>query len=446
MKITIIGTGHVGLVTGAVFAEKGHDVLCIDNNHKKIEMLRRGEMPFYEPEMEPLVNKNVKAGRLSFSTEIAEGVAFAEVIFVVVGTPPLPTGGLDLTYIEKVARTIASNLKEYRLVVEKSTVPVRTGDSIFRTIRRYAPKNVSFDVASNPEFLREGQGVHDGLYPDRIVIGVASRRAEQILREIYKGFEAPLIVTDVHSAEIIKHAANAFLATKISFINAVANICELAGADVTQVAKGIGMDKRIGKEFLYAGIGYGGSCFPKDVDGFVDIADTLGYDFTLLKDVQQINKEQRSRFVKKVQDEMWIIKEKPIAVWGLSFKPDTDDMREAPSIDIIADLKARGAKLRVYDPETIKTVRQILAGGVPEDSYEALVYNTMQSITLCDSAEEALQGAECLLLLTEWKEFRNIPAEKIKSLLAHPMIIDGRNFFDPNEMKQLGIHYRSIGR
>lgn len=446
MKVTMIGTGHVGLVTGAVFAEKGHEVLCVDNNQKKIEMLQRGEMPFYEPDMEALVNKNVKAGRLSFSTEIAQGVAFAEVIFVAVGTPPMPTGGLDLTYIEKVARTIAINLREYRLVIEKSTVPVRTGDSIFRTIQRYAPKDVSFDVASNPEFLREGQGVHDGLYPDRIVVGVNSRRAEQLLRDLYKCFDAPLIVTDVHSAEIIKHAANAFLATKISFINAVANICELAGADVTQVAKGIGMDKRIGKDFLNAGIGYGGSCFPKDVDGFVDIADTLGYDFTLLKEVQKINKEQRSRFVKKVQEELWIIKEKNVAVWGLSFKPDTDDMREAPSLDIIAELKAKGAKLRMYDPETVKTVRDIFAGGIPDDPYERLVYETMQGVTLCNSAEEALQGAECLLLLTEWKEFRNISPEKIKSLLTQPLIIDGRNFFDPAEMKQLGINYRSIGR
>jgi UDPglucose 6-dehydrogenase len=338
------------------------------------------------------------------------------------------------------------SLRDYRLIVEKSTVPVSTGERVFRTIQRYAPKDVSYDVASNPEFLREGQGVQDGLYPDRIVIGVSSRRAEQLLREVYKGFDVPLIVTSVNSAEIIKHAANSFLAVKISFINAVANICELAGADVSQVAEGIGMDKRIGKDFLRAGIGYGGSCFPKDVDGFIRISATLGYEFHLLQEVQKINKEQRHLFLKKVQEELWIIKEKTIGIWGLSFKPDTDDMREAPSLDIIADLKKRGAKIKVYDPQTVKTVQSILAGGIPEDPYDRFVYETFQGVTLCPNMEEAIRGAECLLLLTEWKEFRSISVEQIKQLMAQPLIIDGRNFFDPAEMKRLEITYRSIGR
>lgn len=446
MKITIIGTGHVGLVTGAVFAEKGHDVLCIDNNQAKINMLKKGEMPFYEPGMEALVVKNFQAGRLKFDTEIANGVAFAPVIFIAVGTPPLPTGEPDLTYIEKVSRGIAVALKEYRVIVEKSTVPVNTGEKVFRTLKRYAPKHVTYDVASNPEFLREGQGVEDGLNPDRIVIGVPSPQAEQLLREVYQKFAVPLIVTDVNSAEMIKHAANAFLAMKISFINSVANICELAGANVVEVARGIGSDKRIGPQFLKAGVGYGGSCFPKDVDAFVQIADSLGYNFGLLKEVQRVNKEQRVRFLKKIQKELWVIKDKNIAVLGVAFKPDTDDMREAPALDIIAELKKRGAKLKVYDPEAFKAVRDILAAPLSEDAYERQVAETMQGVMLCKNVEEAMTGAECLLLMTEWKEFCVLTADKIKALMAYPLVIDGRNLFDPKEMERQGVIYRSVGR
>ena len=447
MNVTMIGTGYVGLVTGAIFAEKGHHVLCIDNNEAKVKMLQQGNIPFYEPGLDVVVKENTEAGRLKFSGNIASGIEHSQVIFVAVGTPPGYTGEADMSYIEKVARDIAIEMSDYKLIVEKSTVPVRTGERIERTIQRYAPKDLSFDVASNPEFLREGQALQDARYPDRIVIGVHSRRGEQLLQELYRGFNAPIIVTDVKSAEIIKHAANSFLAMKISYINAVANICELAGANICKVAHGIGLDKRIGPDFLAAGVGYGGSCFPKDVDAFVKISEELGYEFDLLKEVQKINKEQRMKFIKKIREELWVINEKTIAVLGVSFKPETDDMREAPSLDVITELKKRGASVRVYDPHALNRIKEILQEKqAPQDSYDRKIYETMQDVAICDGLEQALSGADCLVLLTEWQEFKEMPLATIKSWMQQPLIIDGRNIFDSEEMKSHGFIYRSIGR
>ena len=447
MNVTMIGTGYVGLVTGAIFAEKGHHVLCIDNNEKKVATLQQGNIPFYEPGLDVVVKESIESGRLKFSCNISSGIEHSVLIFVAVGTPPGYTGEADMSYIEKVARDIAIEMKDYKLIVEKSTVPVRTGERIERTIQRYAPKDLSFDVASNPEFLREGQALEDARHPDRIVIGVRSKRSEQLLEELYRDFNAPIIVTDVKSAEIIKHAANSFLAMKISYINAVANICELAGANICEVARGIGLDKRISPDFLSAGVGYGGSCFPKDVDAFVKISEELGYEFDLLKEVQKINKEQRMKFIKKIREELWVINDKTIGLLGVSFKPETDDMREAPSLDVIVELKKRGAKVRVYDPQALTRVREILQEqSPPQDSYDLKIYDAMQNVTICDSLEQALTGADCMVLLTEWQEFKEMPLDAVKSWMQQPLIIDGRNVFDSEQMKRLGFIYRSIGR
>ena len=443
MNISIIGTGYVGLVTGALFADKGHDVLCIENNQHKLQKLRDGEVPFYEPGLQELVHKN--KSRLNFSESIKDGVQHAEAIFVAVGTPALATGEPDMTYIEKVATEIAHNLSEYRLIVEKSTVPVHTSEKIHATIKRFAPENVDFEVASNPEFLREGQALEDAFNPDRIVLGVPSKKAEGILTEVYKDFDAPFIITNVNSAEIIKHAANSFLAMKISYINAVANICEISGANIEEVAKGIGLDRRIGRNFLNAGVGYGGSCFPKDVDAFVNIARDLGYEFKLLEEVQKINKNQKQRFVKKIQDHLWVVKNKNIAVWGLSFKPNTDDMREAPALDVIHELKRKEANIRVFDPQAIKKAKEVLE--LPaSDNHTHYVQQTLEGVELCDDPYEALENADCLIIVTEWNEFTSPNWESVKQKMNQHIIIDGRNMYNPQEMKERGFTYQSIGR
>jgi len=375
------------------------------------------------------VKKNVAAGRLRFTGSIADGVKNSDVIFIAVPTPPRPDGSVDMSFVERVAREIAGAMTEYKIVVDKSTVPVKTGEKVAETIRRYNKHKVDVDVISNPEFLREGCAVQDLMKPDRIVIGVQSDRPVAKMKAIYEPFGAPIVVTDINSAELIKHACNSFLALKISYANALSAICEASHANVEDVAHGMGLDKRIGRAFLNAGLGYGGSCFPKDISAFVHIADHLGYDFRLLKEVQQINADQIQRFLKKIHDTVWIVKDKTIAVLGLAFKPNTDDMRLAPSIDIIRPLQKEGARIRAYDPKSMEKAREFL----PDIEY-------------CDSAYTAATGADALVICTEWDEFRQLDLEKLKAILAHPIVIDGRNLFDPKRMADLGFEYKSIGR
>ena len=429
MNVCIIGVGYVGLVTGACFADLGHRVICVDNDRKKIESLKKFKIPFYEKGLNEVVRRNVNSGRLSFASAIKEGVKDSLVIFICVGTPPRPNGEADLSYVENVAMEIARNLTSYHLVVEKSTVPVETGKWVEHTIKTNIRKHVKFDVASNPEFLREGTAIHDFLYPDRIVIGVETKRAEETLRELYKKVKAEIVVTDIKSAELIKHASNSFLAAKISFINSVANICERTGADITKVAHGMGLDPRIGRSFLQSGIGYGGSCFPKDVDAFMHISGKLGYDFALLKAVRKANEEQRALFVKKIEESLWIVKGKTIGILGLSFKPETDDMRQAPSIDIINSLMNAGAKIKAYDPKAMPKARPILKG-----------------VKLCKDVYEAARQSDCLAIVTEWHEFKVMDLKRVKKLMKNPLIVDGRNVFEPKEMKKLGFRYISMGR
>ncbi len=429
MNISIIGTGYVGLVTGACFAELGNTVICTDNNHKKISDLKRCIIPIYEPGLEELVTINVKKKRLFFFTSIKDAVNKSEVIFIAVGTPSLRNGEADLTGVENVARNIALNLTGYRLIVEKSTVPVETGIWLKHTISTYIKHNIKFDIASNPEFLREGQAINDFMHPDRIVIGVESKRARDMLVSLYKPLNAPLVITDIKSAELIKHASNSYLATKISFINAISRICEKVGADVVEVAEGMGLDKRIGPGFLNAGIGYGGSCFPKDVDAFINIAEKLGCNFDLLKAVRAVNQQQKLFFLNKIKDLLWIIKDKTIGILGLSFKPNTDDIRNAPSIDIIQALQSEGAKIKVYDPSAMEKAGELL-----------------DKVKFCKDPYEVSRGSDCLLIITEWDEFKELDLSKIKKLLKRPFIIDGRNIYEPQRMKKLGFTYAGIGR
>jgi len=429
VNISIVGTGYVGLTTGACFAELGNKVICVDNNKAKIENLKKGIIPFYEPRLEELVKKNTKRKRLFFSSSIKQGVEKSLVIFIAVGTPSRDNGEADLTAIENVARNIALNMKEYRLIVEKSTVPVETGLWVERTIAANIKARAKFDVASNPEFLREGSAIADFMHPDRIVVGVESKKARDILLDLYRPLNAPILVTDIKSAELIKHASNSFLATKISFINAVSQVCERTGADVVKVAEGMGLDKRIGRQFLNAGAGYGGSCFPKDVDAFINISDKLGYDFDLLKSVKKINQQQKELILKKIHDALWIIKNKTIGILGLSFKPNTDDMRCAPSLDIIAALKKEGAKIKAYDPCALKKAAALLSG-----------------VKFAKDIYDLVKGCDCVVVITEWNEFKEADFLRIKKLLKRPLIIDGRNIYEPEKLKKLGFEYISIGR
>ncbi|MEI6633461.1 MAG: UDP-glucose/GDP-mannose dehydrogenase family protein [Chlamydiota bacterium] len=428
-KVCIIGTGYVGLVTGACLADMKNRVVCVDNDAEKVKMLKRGKVPIYEPGLEEIITRNTAAGRMTFTTSIPEGVRASEIVFIAVSTPPKADGTADLTAVAMVAREVAEAMDGYRLIVDKSTVPVKTGEKVAETIKRYNRKNVDFDVASNPEFLREGSAIGDTMFPDRIVIGVSSMRAAKILKELYAPLKAPVIVTDIKSAEIIKHASNSFLALKISFANALAQICELAGANVMQVVEGMGLDKRIGKAFLNAGIGYGGSCFPKDVAAFIKISEELGFDFELLKMVEQINRDQRRRFVKKIEETLWIVKNKTIGVLGLAFKPNTDDMRSAPSLDIIAALQREGATVKAYDPQAMEVSRKMLKG-----------------VKFCKGPYEVARGSDALVIVTEWDEFRKLNLDKLRSIMTHPTIIDGRNIFDPAVMEEKGFVYKSIGR
>jgi UDPglucose 6-dehydrogenase len=431
MDLSIIGSGYVGLVTGACFADVGHNVICVDNDPRKIESLTQGKVPIYEPGLEDIIHRNVGAKRLRFTGSIKEGVDHSQVVFIAVPTPQDADGSVDLSFIEKVAREIAGVLTDYRVIVDKSTVPVKTGEKVAESIRRYNKHGAAFDVVSNPEFLREGCAVADLMKPDRIVIGARSERAIDLMKKIYEPFMAPILVTDVNSAELIKHAANSFLALKISYINAVSAICEASGADVEKVADGIGMDRRIGRNFLNAGIGYGGSCFPKDIAAFITISEQLGVPFDLLKEVQRINARQKDRFLKAIRDALWVLRDKKIAVWGLTFKPDTDDIRSSVAIDLVADLLKEGAQVAAYDPKGMEK-----AGAV----------ESIADARLTNSAMEALEDAEALIVATEWAEFGNVDLAAVKEKMHTPLVFDGRNLYDPETMEQLGFHYTSIGR
>jgi UDPglucose 6-dehydrogenase len=431
MKLSIIGTGYVGLVTGTCFAEVGHQVVCVDNDAAKVKMLQAGGIPIYEPGLEEMVKKNVAAGRLKFTASTAEGVRGSAVVFIAVPTPPQPDGSVDLSYIERVARDIASSLTSYRIIVDKSTVPVKTGEKVAETIKRYCTSKTDFDVVSNPEFLREGFAVDDLMNPDRVVIGVRSQRPVAAMKEIYAPFQAPIIVTDINSAELIKHAANSFLALKISYINAIANICEATGANVQEVAQGIGLDERIGRRFLNAGIGFGGSCFPKDLSAFIKISEQVGYEFKLLKEVQRINSDQMDRFIKKVTDTLWVLKDKKIGVLGLAFKQNTDDVRSSPAIDLCNRLVKEGATLRVHDPKAMDKAKTLLP---------------QQGVTYVPDMNAVAEGCDALVVATEWDEFKQLDLERAKKGLSHPILFDGRNLFDPAEMERLGWIYKSVGR
>ena len=431
MNLSIIGTGYVGLVTGTCFAEVGHNVICVACDKKKIDLLQAGEIPIYEPGLKDLVEKNVDAGRLSFTDSTAEGVERADVIFIAVPTPPLEDGSVDLSFIELVAREIADCMSSYKIIVDKSTVPVKTGEKVAETIKRYCKSDCDFDVISNPEFLREGFAVEDLMKPDRIVIGSVSERPNKAMQEIYKPFNAPIIFTDINSAELIKHAANSFLAMKISYINAVAAICEESGANVEEVANGIGMDNRIGRRFLNASLGFGGSCFPKDLSAFIRISDELGYDFGLLKEVQKINEAQMSRFLKKITDTLWVLKGKTIGVLGLAFKQNTDDVRMSPAIDVCQRLLKEGALLRVHDPKAMDKAKELLPG---------------DGVHYIDDMDEVSNGCDALVIATEWPQFKELDLAKSKKVMTAPIMFDGRNLFDPVLVEKLGFTYKSIGR
>jgi UDPglucose 6-dehydrogenase len=431
MDISIIGSGYVGLVTGTCFADVGHHVICVDNDSEKVRQLKAGEVPIYEPGLEEIIHRNVSARRLHFTGNIQEAVERSQIIFIAVPTPPLPDGDVDLSFVEKVAREIAGVLTDYRVIVDKSTVPVKTGEKVAESIKRYNRHGAKFDVVSNPEFLREGCAVADLMHPDRIVIGAQSEHAIDLMKKVYEPFMAPILVTDISSAELIKHCANSFLALKISYINAVSGICEASGADVEKVADGIGMDHRIGRDFLNAGIGYGGSCFPKDIAAFIAISEQLGTPFTLLREVQRINEGQKARFLKTIRETLWVLREKRITVWGLTFKPDTDDVRSSVAIELVEQLLREGAHVVAYDPKGMHKARAIKA---------------IADAEFASSALEAVTDAEALIIATDWNEFANVDLAVLKDKMRTPIVFDGRNLLDPETMRQFGFHYYSIGR
>lgn len=445
MKISVIGAGYVGLTTAACLAEIGHEVICADNDASKLAKLQAGQLPFFEPHLDRLVERNAAAGNLRFDSCDA-AIQSSNVIFICVGTPPLENGEADLSAIESVARSIVSTASGYRLVIEKSTVPVQTAKRLWKHLTIYNANALDFDVASNPEFLREGSAVADFFHPDRIVIGAESPRAIALMKEIYRPVLQPrttcpvhqtcppspevrLILTDTNSAELVKHASNSFLAMKISFINLVADACEAAGANIDKVAEGIGADRRIGSAFLNPGIGFGGFCFPKDLQAFVRIGEKLGCDFSLLKEVEKINLRRINQFVSKVRKELWVLRGKRLALWGLAFKPDTDDVRFAPALAIARQLLAEGAILNAYDPQAMDKAREQL----PEINY-------------CASPYEAANRSDAILLLTEWPEFRDISWSKLAHSVAHPLVIDGRNLFDSELLARHGFHHVAIGK
>ena len=436
MKIVVIGTGYVGLVTGTCFAEVGINVICVDIDCKKIENLKKGIIPIFEPGLDSLVAKNFSKGRLQFSNSLAESIKGADVAFIAVGTPPGEDGSADLKYVIGVAKEIGQHMNSYGVIVTKSTVPVGTAQKVEEGIQQELEKrqlNISFDVASNPEFLKEGAAIDDFLKPDRIVVGVSTKKAEEVMRKLYKPFLLnghPIIFMDVPSAEMTKYAANSMLATKISFMNDIANLCEIVGADVNMVRKGIGSDARIGNKFIYPGIGYGGSCFPKDVKALIKTASANGYEMQILQAVEKVNEYQKTVLFEKLNNRFkGDLKGKTIALWGLSFKPNTDDMREAPSLVIINKLIEAGARVQAFDPVAMVEAKHYLGN----------------TVDYCDNEYAALNNADALMIITEWTDFRSPDFEKMKSLLNNPIIFDGRNIYDQAEVNALGIEYYCIG-
>jgi UDPglucose 6-dehydrogenase len=431
LKIAVVGTGYVGLVAGACFAESGNDVVCVDNDSKKIRMLQKGQIPIYEPGLEELVRRNTAEGRLTFSTALPPAVRDSQVIFIAVGTPQGEDGSADLKHVLSVAREIAKAMNGYKVIVDKSTVPVGTSRQV-QEVMRHETRH-PFSVVSNPEFLKQGAAIDDFLKPDRVVIGAEDERATELMLELYSPFTrtgAPIMVMDCASAELSKYAANSMLATRISFMNEVANLCEVVGGDVDQVRKVIGSDRRIGMSFLFPGCGYGGSCFPKDVQAMLRFASDAGYQFKILQSVEDVNKAQKSRLFAKIKKQLGSLKGKTIAVWGLSFKPRTDDMREAPSIPLIEALLTAGAKVRAYDPEATDVAKGIFG----------------KRVTYATSNYDALKNADALAIVTEWNEFRRPDFARMRELMRAPIVFDGRNLFTPSQMKQNGFSYYSIGR
>lgn len=429
MRILVMGCGYVGLVTGAVFSDIGNDVTCADVDKNKVSSLNKKIMPIYEPGLEEMVRRNMEEGRLSFVTDPAPHIEWAEIVFICVGTPPKDNGETDLSQVESAARLIGEHIKGYKIIVNKSTVPVGTGNLVRRVINETKKNGADFDVVSNPEFLREGSAIPDALSPDRVVIGASSKHVAMKLLELYYTLGAPLIVTDVASAELIKYASNSFLAMKISFINEIADICERAGANVADVAKGVGADRRIGRAFLNAGLGFGGSCFPKDVASLLHTSNGLGVEFDMLKATLAVNSARAAHFAGRVADRFPDISGRTFGVLGLAFKPDTDDMREAKSVEIIKLLEAKGAAVKAYDPVAMVNAKKILPG-----------------VAMCDSAYETAKDADALLIVTEWREFRLLNMERIKSLLKTPVIFDGRNIYDPDRIRSAGFEYYCLGR
>jgi UDPglucose 6-dehydrogenase len=431
MKIAVVGTGYVGLVAGACFAESGNDVICVDKDEAKIRMLRKGKMPIYEPGLEEMVNRNREENRLLFSATLPKAVRDSSIIFIAVGTPQGEDGSADLQHVLGVARDIAKAMNGYKVIVDKSTVPVGTSVKVREVIRRETTH--PFSVVSNPEFLKQGAAIEDFMKPDRVVIGAEDPRGAELMLELYQPFTrtgAPIMVMDCASAELTKYASNAMLATRISFMNEVANVCELVGADVDQVRRAIGADRRIGTSFLFPGVGYGGSCFPKDVKAMIHFAAEKSYDFKILHAVEQVNERQKTRLLAKMQAHFGSLKAKTIAVWGLAFKPKTDDMREAPSIPLITALLEAGAKVQAYDPEALKTARSIFG-------------TKIQYVT---KGYDALKDADALAIVTEWNEFRRPDFPRMRKLMRSPVVFDGRNLFTPDQMKTNGFTYYSIGR
>lgn len=432
MHISVIGTGYVGLVTGACFAEFGVNVTCMDNDERRIAGLEKGEVPFYEPGLTELVGKGLREGRLSFSTDIAKAVDKALVIFIAVGTPPRRDGSADLSFVEEVGRGIARHMTGYKVIVTKSTVPVGTGDTLREVIKRHQPGGYRFDVVSNPEFLREGSAIEDFMRPNRVVIGAESDQAIAIMKDLYRPLyliETPFVVTDIPTAEMIKYASNAFLATKISFINEMATLCERVGADVQVVAKGMGLDQRIGAKFLHAGPGFGGSCFPKDLAALIQTAEQVGYSMRIAGAASAVNAEQRCRMVEKIREAAGGLAGKTFALLGLSFKPNTNDLRESPALDIADRLIQEGSTVRAYDPAALEEACRALAGLIP-----------------CRDAYHAAEGADALILMTEWNQFRNLDFERLKGILRRPVLFDLRNVYDPDRVSRFGFHHVSVGR
>jgi len=431
MKIVVVGTGYVGLVVGACLAENGNDVICVDKDQAKIATLEAGRMPFYEPGLEEMVRRNHSEDRLTFTTDLRAAVQASTIVFIAVGTPQGEDGSADLQHVLAVARDVGRAMNQYTVVVDKSTVPVGTAKKVHATIA--AETAQPFSVVSNPEFLKQGAAIEDFMKPDRVVIGCDDARSAEVMREVYGPFTrtgAPIMVMDTASAELSKYAANSILAMRISFMNEIANVCELVGADVDQVRKAIGADRRIGSSFLFPGVGYGGSCFPKDVKALIRSSADSGYDFRILEAVENVNQSQKSRLVQKMQDHFGDLRGRTIALWGLAFKPKTDDMREAPAITIIERLLALGAEVRAYDPEAAPTARAIFK----------------DRVTLTEKSYDALAGADALAVVTEWNEFREPNFERMRQLLKAPVVFDGRNIYSPEHMRALGFAYFSIGR